>query len=103
MWLQAQCVTSGVVMISLALTVSGLRFLAITLITKSRSVIMPIDFSALFDNYNGAQIILFHGSGSLFEAPFSSIVTTGLLITSRTSIFVLNPISDMAIFHLAII
>ena len=40
-------VTSGVVMISLPLMVSGLRFLAMTLMTKSRSVMMPIDFPAL--------------------------------------------------------
>jgi hypothetical protein len=42
-------------------------------------------------------------AAALFEASFSSKVTTGLLITSFTSIFVLNPISDIANFLLTIL
>jgi hypothetical protein len=84
-------------MISFAFTVSGLRFFAKTLITKSRSVMMPIDFPALLVTITHPKSSRSIAAAAKLEAEFSSIVTTGLLITSRTSIFVLNPISDIEI------
>ena len=85
-------------MISLAFTVSGLRFLATTLITRSRSVIIPIDFPALLVTTTAPKSCISILAAALLEVSPSSIVTTGLLITSLTIIFVLNPISAIVKF-----
>src|SRR3972149_7666349 len=89
-------VTNGEVMISFAFTASGLRFLARTLTTKSRSVIIPRGFPSLFVTITQPTLFSSMRRATLFEAASSSVVTTGLLITSLTSILVLNPISDIA-------
>src|SRR4030043_2225674 len=89
-------VTNGEVMISLTFTASGTRFLAKTLITKSRSVIMPTGFPALLVTTTQPNWLSAMRLAALFEAASSIKVTTGLLVTSLTTILVLNPISDIA-------
>src|SRR3989304_1140279 len=90
-------VTNGEVMISLAFTASGTRFLAKTLITKSRSVIIPTGFNALLVTITQPKALSAMRLATLFEGASSSKVTTGLLMTSLTTILVLNPISDIAL------
>src|SRR4030065_2755006 len=89
-------VTNGEVMISLAFTVSGLRFLVRTLRTKSRSVIIPMGFPALLMIITQPKSFLSMMLAILFEGASSSNDTHGLLMASLTNIFVLNPISDIA-------
>src|SRR4030067_2483364 len=89
-------VTNGVVMISLAVTLPGVRFLARTLSTKSLSVIIPIGFPALFVTMTQPKLFSCIRLAMWFEGASSAVVTTGLLMTSLTTILVLNPISDIA-------
>lgn len=86
-------VSRGEVMTSLALRVSGLRFLAKTLTTRSLSVIMPSGFPCLFVTMMQPISSLSMSSAARFARAASSMVITGLLMTSLTSIFDLRPIS----------
>ncbi len=88
-------VTRGVVMTSLAFLVSGFWFLATTRLTMSRSVIMPMGVPILFWTITAPRLFWSMISAALLEVSFSSIVTTGLLMMSRTNILGLKPISDI--------
>lgn len=73
-----------------------MRFFARTLPTRSLSVIIPSGFPSLLVTIMHPSSCLSISSATLFTGAFSSMVTTGLLITSLTSSRdVLNPISDM--------
>ena len=88
-------VTKGVVIISFAFRVSGLTFFAKTLTTRSRSVIMPIDFPFLLVTIMQPKSFVSIESAAVSEVASSSMVITGLVMTSLTTILVLNPISDI--------
>lgn len=88
-------VMSGEVMTCLALRVSGLRFLARTLTTRSLSVIIPRALPCLLVTIMQPKSSLSMSSAARFAGADSSMATTGLLMTSFTSIFDLKPISAM--------
>src|SRR3990170_7051482 len=88
-------VTSGKVMNSMAFALSGATFLARTLTTRSRSVIIPIGLPALFVTMTQPTLLSSMSLATWFADASSSVVTTGLVMTSLTSILVLIPISDI--------
>jgi len=89
-------VINGEVITSLALTESGLAFLAKTLATRSLSVIIPRGFPSLLVTIMHPKPCSSISSATLFAGASSVMVMTGLLITSLTSSREdLNPISDM--------
>ena len=88
-------VISGVVMTSFAFRVSGFRFLASTLITRSLSVIIPMGFPSLLVTTMQPRPCLSMSFATLFVVASSFMVITGLLMTSLTSIGDRNPMSDM--------
>ncbi len=86
-------VSKGEVITSLALSASGLRFLAKTLTTRSLSVIIPSGFPFLLVTITQPRSSLSMSSAARFTGAASSMAITGLLMTSFTSIFDLRPIS----------
>src|SRR4030067_34535 len=88
-------VTTGEVMNSAALVVPGDTFFARTLTTKSRSVMIPMGFPALFATTTQPTLLSTISLATLFADASSSVVTTGLVMTSLTIILVLIPISDI--------
>src|SRR3972149_4975056 len=88
-------VTTGEVMNSAALVVLGTMFFARTLTTKSRSVMIPRGFPALFATTTQPTLLSPMSLATLFDDASSSVVITGLVMTSLTIILVLIPISDI--------
>src|SRR3990172_2815004 len=89
-------VTRGDVMKFSAFVEVGLAFAARTRTTRSRSVIIPSGFPALLVTTTQPTLLSSMSLATLFADAYSFVATTGLVMTSLTSILSLIPISDIA-------